>query len=116
MRPEKRTPMERRIRRQRRRQTRSRPHSARPIIQLDIDIPHTKRHEPGQGLRRIRVRHTFDKLMHGADCVRPHVRAGVFEDHVEDEVEERFGEMDANLAAGVRHRIDQLHWVNEMSL
>lgn len=98
--------MKRRIRRQRHRQPRRRPHRTRPIIQLHINISHAERHKPRQRLRRVRVRDAFDELVYRADGVGTDVRAGVFEDHVEDEVEEGFGEVDADLAAGVRYGVD----------
>lgn len=47
--------------------------------------------------------------MDGPDCVRANCRTRILENEVEHQVEQRLGQVHANLTAGTADRIDDLH-------
>lgn len=100
------TPMEGCIRWQRCRERRRSPHRASAVIEFKVEVLDTKRQELGQRFGRVRIRNTFNKLMHGAHCVWSHVRARIVEDHVKYEIEEGVRKVNAYLAAGVGHGVN----------
>ena len=61
-----------------------------------------------ESLDRVCIRGTFYELMDGSDRIGPHICAGIVKNHIQYQIIERFWEMDANLAAGTGHGIDNL--------
>ena len=78
------------------------------MVKFNLDISRTERQELCQGLDWIGIGYAFDQLVNGAHGVRSNVGTRVVEDHIEHHVEERFREMDADLAECARDGIYKL--------
>lgn len=100
--------MQRRIRRQRRRRCCRGSERARTVLEFGPDVLLAKIEEFGQCLLGIRVRHAFDELVNGTDCIGSHIVARIVKDHVEDHVVKVIRKVNADLAASARDRIDNL--------
>jgi hypothetical protein len=54
-----------------------------------------------QSFCRVSIRNTFHELMNGSNRICSNVRAGIIKDHIENEIKEGIGQMDADLTAGI---------------
>ena len=81
------------------------------MLKLVPDASVAERQEAREGLGRVRVGDTLHELVDSSNGVRADILRCVVEHETEHHVIQRLGEMNAYLAEGARHGVDQLYWM-----
>jgi hypothetical protein len=68
--------------------------------------PNAERQKPGNGLLRFCIRNALDELMDSANSIGSYIVARVIEDEIQNQVEQGFGQVSANLRTRASNVID----------
>lgn len=79
---------------------------------LCLYAPNAERQKSGDGLLRICARNALYELMDGADSIGPYVVARIIEHEVQNQVEQGFGQVSADLRARTSNVVDDSYYVD----